>query len=101
MPAVDMGRVKKNCWITLLQTTIRDMTAVGALVAGLIIEPWGMITVLAAVVAGVMLTRRSRFYLALIFLGVACVALALVNGNRNERISLGTPLRVPARSVIQ
>jgi hypothetical protein len=40
MPAVDMDRVRKNCWITLVQTTIRDMAAIGALAAGLIIEPW-------------------------------------------------------------
>ncbi len=92
MLAVDMGKVKKSCRIALVQTTVRDMTAIGALAAGLIIEPWGMITTLAIVVAAVMLTRRSRFFLALIFLGVVCVALALVNGNRNERISLGTPL---------
>jgi hypothetical protein len=92
MSAVDMDRVKKNCWITLVQTTIRDMAVVGAVAAGLIIEPWGMITVLAVVAAAVMLTFRSRFFLALIVLGVVCVALALVNGNRNERISLGIPL---------
>jgi len=92
MLAVDLDKVKVNCWIALVQTTVRDMAAVGALAAGLIIEPWGMITTLAIVVAAVMLTRRSRFFLALIFLGVVSVALALVNGNRNERISLGTPL---------
>ena len=88
MPAVDMDRVRKNCWITLVQTTIRDMAAIGAL----IIEPWGMITVLVVVAVAVMLTFRSRFFLALIVLGVVCVALALVNGNHSEQISLGTPL---------
>jgi hypothetical protein len=68
------------------------MAAIGALAAGLIIEPWGMITTVAIVLTAVVLTRRSRFFLALIFLGVVCVALALANGNRSERISLGTPL---------
>lgn len=92
MLGVDLGKVRKSCWVALVQTTIRDMAALGALAAGLIIEPWGMITTLGIVVAAVMLTRRSRFFLALIFLGVVCVALALVNGNRSERISLGTPL---------
>ena len=92
MLAVDLGKVKKSCWIALVQTTVRDMAAIGALTAGLIIEPWGMIATLGIVVAAVMLTRRSRFFLALIFLGVVCVALALVNGNRSERISLGIPL---------
>jgi hypothetical protein len=92
MLAVDLGKVKKSCWIALVQTTVRDMAAIGALTAGLIIEPWGMIATLGIVVAAVMLTRRSRFFLALIFLGVVCVALALANGSRSERISLGTPL---------
>jgi hypothetical protein len=92
MLAVDVGKVKKSCWLALIQTVVRDLAAIGALAAGLIIEPWGMITTLAVVVAAVMLTRRSRYFAALIFLGVACVALALVNGNRSERISLGTPL---------
>jgi hypothetical protein len=92
MLAVDMARVKKNCWIAIAQTTLRDMTAIGALAAGLIVEPWGMIITLAVVAAAVMLIRRSRFFLALVFLGVICVALALVNGNSNERILLGTPL---------
>jgi hypothetical protein len=92
MLGVDVGKVKKSCWVALVQTTVRDMAALGALAVGLIIEPWGMIITLGIVVAAVMLTRRSRFFLVLIFLGVVCVALALVNGNRNERISLGTPL---------
>jgi hypothetical protein len=92
MLAVDLGEVKKSCWIALVQSTVRDMAAIGALAAGLIIEPWGLITTLALVVAAVMLTRKSRFFLALIFLGVVCVALALMNGNRSERISLGIPL---------
>jgi hypothetical protein len=92
MLAVDLVKVKKSCWIALVETTLRDMSAIGALAAGLIIEPWGMIATVAIVVAAVMLTRRSRFFLALIFLGIVCVALALVNGNRSERISLGTPL---------
>ena len=92
MLAVDMGKVKKNCWIAVAQTTVRDMTAIGALAAGLIVEPWGMVITLGVVAAAIMLTRRSRFFLALVFLAAACVALALVNGNRNERISLGTPL---------
>lgn len=91
MLGVDVGKVKKSCWVALVQTTVRDMAALGALAVGLIIEPWGMIITLGIVVAAVMLTRRSRFFLVLIFLGVVCVALALVNGNRNERISLGTP----------
>jgi hypothetical protein len=92
MLAVDVGAVKRSCRVALVQTTVRDMTAIGFLAAGLIIEPWGMIITIGIVVAAVMLTRRSRFFLALIFLGVVCVALALVNGNRTERISLGTPL---------
>jgi hypothetical protein len=92
MSAIDMRKVKRNCRISLLQTTIRDLAAVGALTAGLVIEPWGMIITLGIVVAAVVLTRRSRFFLALIILGVVCVALALVNGNRSERISLGIPL---------
>jgi hypothetical protein len=92
MLAVDVGKVRKSCWVALVQTTVRDIAAIGALAAGLIIEPWGMIITLGIVAAAVMLTRRSRFFLALIFLGVVCVALALVNGNRTEQISLGTPL---------
>jgi hypothetical protein len=92
MLGVDVGTVKRSCWVALVQTTVRDMAAIGLLAAGLIIEPWGMITTLGMVVLAVMLTRRSRFFLALIALGVVCVALALVNGNRTERISLGTPL---------
>jgi hypothetical protein len=92
MLAVDVRKVKKSCWVALVQTTVRDIAAIGLLAAGLIIEPWGMIITLGMVVLAIMLTRRSRFYLALIFLGVICVALALVNGNRTERISLGTPL---------
>jgi hypothetical protein len=92
MLGVDVGKVRKSCWVALVQTTVRDVAALGALVVGLIIEPWGMIITLGIVVAAVMLTRRSRFFLALVFLGVVCVALALVNGNRGERISLGTPL---------
>ncbi len=92
MLAVDVRKVKKSCWVALVQTTVRDIAAIGLLAAGLIIEPWGMIITLGMVVLAIMLTRRSRFYLALIFLGVVCVALAMVNGNRTERISLGTPL---------
>ena len=92
MLGVDVGKVRKSCWVALVQTTVRDMAAIGALAAGLIIEPWGMIITLAIVMVAVMLTRRSRFFLAVIFLGVVCVALALVNGNRDEQISLGIPL---------
>ena len=92
MLAVNLSEVRKSCRVALVQTSVRDMAALGALAIGLIIEPWGMVTTLGIVVLAVVLTRRSRFFLALIALGVACLALALVNGSRTERISLGTPL---------
>ena len=90
--SVDMRKVKKHCLIALLQTTIRDLTAIAAVATFLAIEPWGTAITLGTVAAITIFAGRARFFVPLMIAGAVCLALALVNGSPSERVSLGTPL---------
>jgi hypothetical protein len=92
MSAVDMGEVRKHCRIALLQTVIRDVLAIGILVASAMLEPWGTTVTFGLVTAFIILVGRVRLFSPLIIAVAIGATLAVVTGTPNERISFAVPL---------
>jgi hypothetical protein len=92
MPAVDTGEVRSQCTIALLQTTIRDATAVAALAISALLEPWGTAIVFGLAVAVIILVGRVRLFSLWTLTAVAAIALVLLAGIRREDARFAIPL---------
>jgi hypothetical protein len=78
MPAVDTGEVRGQCIIALLQTLIRDATAIAALIISALLEPWGTAIVFGLAVTVIVLMGRVRLFSLWTLAAVAAVASVLL-----------------------
>jgi hypothetical protein len=92
MSAVNIGIVRKHCRIALLQTTVRDMLTIVALIGSAITDPWGTVVVYSIAAAIIIRPRRTRVPLPLIIVAAIAATLGILTSTPHEQISVAIPL---------
>lgn len=91
MPGISVPLVERHCRAALLQTILRDLATIIALVTAAFLAPWStLVTILVALVL-VTLIKRVRLSSPLTIAAMAVVALALLKGWQSRQ-SYAVPL---------
>ena len=92
MSAVDIGEVRRQCRIALLQTMTRDILTVTAVIASAILEPLGTAIVFGLAIAIIIIMGRVRVFSGWIITAIIAVAVVLFVGIYRRQLSLAVPL---------
>ena len=91
-PGVDMRRVRKHCLLALVQTIVRDLAALAAVVACFLADQWGTGLTLAILLGAAILAGRSRVFLPLMVAATVGAVVLAVRGTPAVRADLVVPL---------
>ena len=91
-PGVDMRRVRKHCLLALVQTIVRDLAALTAVVACFLVDQWGIGLTLAILLGTAIVAGRSRVFLPLMAAATIGAVVTAVRGNPAVRAALVVPL---------
>jgi hypothetical protein len=91
-PGVDMRRVRKHCLLALVQTIVRDLAALTAVVACFLVDQWGIGFTLAILLGAAIVAGRSRVFLPLMAAATIGAVVTAVRGNPAVRAALVVPL---------
>ena len=92
MPAVDHGTVRRNCLAALLQTLLRDIAALGVLIAAAVLQPLGTLIAVLVFVILLIATARRKVPSA-VPIGVAfAIVLTVIAVNPSPRNPFFAPL---------
>jgi hypothetical protein len=92
MPAVDIGEVRRQCAIALLQTVLRDLAVVAALAVSAALEPWGTLVVFGFAIVVIALIGRVPLISWLTFAVIVASLLLLFSGIYHGHRFLAIPL---------
>jgi hypothetical protein len=92
MPAVDTEEVRRQCAIALLQSVIRDLAVVAAVVVSAMLEPWGTLVVFGFAIVVIVLIGRVGWFSWWTIAAVAAGLLLLFTGIYRGRLFLAIPL---------
>ena len=92
MPAVDIGEVRRQCAIALLQTVLRDLAVVAALAVSAALEPWGTLVVFGFAIVVIALIGRVPLISWLTFAVIVASLLLLFSGIYHGNRFLAIPL---------
>ena len=91
MPGICVPLVGRHCRAALLQTILRDLAAVIAVVTSAFLAPWSTLATIVVAAAVVMLIKRPRLPSPLAIAIAIAVALALIKGWQSRQ-SYAVPL---------
>lgn len=92
MSAVDIAEVRRQCRIALLQTMVRDMLTVAAVIASAVLEPLGTAIIFGLAIAIIIIMGRVRVFSGWTFAAIIAVAVVLFTGVYRRQESLAIPL---------
>ena len=92
MSAVDIAEVRKQCRIALLQTTVRDILIVAAVIASAVLEPLGTVIVFGLAIAIIIIIGRVRVFSGWTVAAIIAVAAVVFAGVYRRQESLAIPL---------
>lgn len=80
MPGISVPLVGRHCRAALLQTILRDLATIIALVTAVFLAPWSTLVTILVAAALVMLIKRARLSSPLTIAVMAVIALTLIKG---------------------
>jgi hypothetical protein len=92
MPAVDTEEVRRQCAIALLQTVIRDLVVVAAVVVSAVLEPWGTLVVFGFAIVVIVLIGRVGWFSWWTIAAFAAGLFLLFTGIYRGQLFLAIPL---------
>jgi hypothetical protein len=91
MPGISVPLVERHCRAALLETILRDLATIIALVTAAFLAPWSTLVTILVAAALVMLFKRVRLSSPLTIAAMTVVALALLKGWQSRQ-SYAVPL---------
>jgi hypothetical protein len=92
MSAVDIGEVKRQCRIALLQTMVRDMLTVAVVIASAVLEPLGTAIVFGLAIVIIIIAGRVRVKSGWTIVAIIAVGVVLFAGIYRRQVSFAIPL---------